>query len=57
MLISNGHLEEAHEILALSGTFGSIAERLFKKKGIVYKGNPLWEILDIRPVKKQGVPS
>lgn len=57
MLIAHGNLEEAHEILAISGTYGNIAERLFKKRGIVYKGNPLWDIVDVRPVKKQGVPS
>jgi hypothetical protein len=34
MLIAYGNLDDAHGILTISGTYGKVTERLFKKKGI-----------------------
>ena len=34
MLVAYGHLQEAYDLLVISGTYGAITERLYRKKGI-----------------------
>jgi hypothetical protein len=53
LLLAYGQIEQAYEILTVSGTYGTVTERIFRKKGIQYKGNPVWECVDVKPVKKR----
>jgi hypothetical protein len=53
LLIAYGQLDQAYEILTVSGTYGAVTERIFRKKGIQYKGNPIWEYVDVKPAVKK----